>query len=246
MINALLPNRFNFLIWLQALIMLAGLFFFGWDPFYIVMAYFLETILIGIIHALKMWTVLKFSPEQHRAFQSDPKDSMNHGGIILFFLVHFYFFVAIQSIFVFVFFESKLPQGREPFSIFKNYAWLLSQPEFLMLFAIQAATLVGLTLREWFGMGRFKTYTLKKLFIQPYLRIFIQQFVAILSGFFFIILQQGFAAAILLILLRLAIDTFLISLNQKPESKEKAIRFLIRKKTGNEKDTREQLDAFLD
>lgn len=245
--KAMLPGRANYFIWLQAVIMLTGLLVLGWDPFYVVMAYFFETILIGLIHVVKMIVVWRKSPAQWEAHLASPHDNMLHVGSIIFFLFHYFFFIGIQSVFVFAFFESRLPAGADAFHVFSNYGWLLRQPDFLLMAAIQAFTLVGIAIRQWWLPGKYRSYTLKKMFMQPYLRIVVQQLVAILAGFFFIVFMQGFAAALLVILLRVVADTGMLALANSPGLKQAAINYMLQKnETVSRPQMQEQLEAMLD
>ncbi|MEC7783481.1 MAG: DUF6498-containing protein, partial [Bacteroidota bacterium] len=71
---------------------------------------------------------------------------------------------------------------------------------------------------DFLGEKRYLKFTASELMIKPYLRIFIQQFVVVLSGFFLVYLDAGFIAAVLLIILRLGIDMFLVSLRDNSAS----------------------------
>lgn len=82
--------------------------------------------------------------------------------------------------------------------------------------------------------------------MQPYIRILVQQFVVILAGFFFILSTEGFAAALLVIALRLISDTLLIGIKQSPVLKEKLVKHMLKNDGVKEKEIREQLDALLD
>ena len=84
------------------------------------------------------------------------------------------------------------------------------------------------------------------MFVQPYIRILIQQFVVILSGFFFILSSEGYAAALLVIGFRLLTDTLLIGVKFSEPLKEKLITYLLKNEGVQEKEIREQLDAMLD
>ena len=64
---------------------------------------------------------------------------------------------------------------------------------------------------------RYREFTASELMSKPYLRIFVQQFVVILSGFFLVFLSAGMVAAVLLILFRLALDLFLVGLRENSE-----------------------------
>lgn len=242
----ILPNKLNYWIWIQAMVMAAGMLFWGWSPFYVVMAYFLETIIIGLLHVVKMATVLKKGNAQKEAVLFDRSDSMNHGGAILFFMFHYFFFVAIQSVFVFGMFKKYLPASKQAFSLIGNYGWLFSQPEFQLIFAILALSHISIALRDWFMPEKYHQYTLKNLFMQPYIRILVQQFVVILAGFFFILSTEGYAAALLVIGLRVLSDTLLIGVKQSTLLKEKLVKHMLKNDGVKEKEIREQLDALLD
>ncbi len=240
-----LPGKHNSWLWAQAIVMAIGVLWWHWSPFLVVMAYFFETIIIGITHVFKMWIVWRYGREQDAAANANTADTMYHVGTIIFFLFHYFFFVAIQSIFVFAFFGKELG-SREAFHIIDNYAILLSKPDFLLVFAIQAVTHIGMVIRQWFIPKRYHQTNLKKLFAQPYLRIFIQQFVTILAGFFFIILNTGTAAAILLIVLRLFIDCVLLAARHDETRKNSLVDYLSKDGGVKKSDMKEQIDAFLE
>lgn len=244
-IKDFLPGRHNFWLWAQAIIMLTGLIWWGWSPLLVVMAYFFETIIIGILHIAKMLSVWRYGKEQQLAVRANKHDTMNHVGLIPFFMVHYFFFVGIQSIFVFSFFGKELG-SRDAFGLIENYQLLLSKPEFLLVFAIQVATHTGILIRQWIIPARYHQYTLNKLFIQPYLRIFIQQFVTILAGFFFIILNTGIAVAILLIVLRLLLDCLLLAARHDEGRKNSLVAYLSKDGGVKAEDIKEQVDVFLD
>lgn len=244
MLQQFLPNRLNFWSWLQAIIMLTGLFVWHWSPLMVVMAYFIETIIVGCIHIVKMWVTFKYGHLQNIEKQSDPANTMNSWGVIPFFLAHYFFFIAVQSIFVFAFFESGFKAFRQPFNLFANYGWLFSQPDFLLLFGIQAATLVSMAIRDWFLPGKYHETTLKKLFLQPYIRIIVQQLVVLLSGFFFVITQAGYAAALLVIIIRLVLDILLIGMRNNNKVRDYLQRQLLKNKELTEKEVNEQLNAL--
>lgn len=242
----LLPNRYNSFAWLTAMVMLAGLVFWHWDPLLVVMAYFFETIIIGVIHMFKMGVVLRVGKAQQREEQTNPKQSLHHPGVILFFMVHYYMFVAGQSIFIFSFFSNKVPAFESGFNVVKNYAWLFKQPDFVLLFAIQAVTQVTYAIRHWFLPAKYQEQTIQGMFIQPYVRIFIQQFATILAGFFFIILQSGFAAAVLVVLFRLLVDSILLTARHHEDAKYRLIKLLLQNKEASPEEVKKQVESLLD
>lgn len=245
-LSYILPYKFDYRIRTQAMVMAAGMLYGGWSPFYVVIAYFLETIIIGLIHVVKMQTVLQKGHARKEAVMLNKFENMNHWGAILFFMFHYFFFIAIQSIFAFVLFDKYLPTDNEAFGLIDNYTWLFSQHEFELIFGILAVSHIGIALREWFIPEKYHTYTLKNLFMQPYIRILVQQFVVILAGFFFILSTEGYAAALLVIGLRVLSDTLLIGVKQSTLLKEKLVKHMLKNDGVKEKEIREQLDALLD
>ncbi len=75
--------------------------------------------------------------------------------------------------------------------------------------------------------------TIKELFFQPYLRIFVQQLIAILGGFLFMVLSGAKGIAVLVIVLKTFVDLMGISMKSNKKFKEKVIQFMMGK---NEKD----------
>jgi hypothetical protein len=193
-----------------------------------------------------MGVVLRLGKTQYLEEKTNPLNSMHHPGIIIFFMVHYYAFVAGQSIFIFSFFENKVPAFESAFNLIDNYRWLFRQPEFVMLFGIQAVTQVTYTIRNWVIPAKYHTQTLQGMFIQPYIRIFIQQFATILAGFFFIIMQSGFAAALLVVLFRLLVDSWLLAARHNEAAKEKLQKLILKNKEVNPEDLKKQIESFMD
>ena len=61
---------------------------------------------------------------------------------------------------------------------------------------------------------KYREYAPSDIFFTPYVRIFIQQFVVILAGFFMVVLQAGMAAAILLLVFRLFVDLCMVAIRK--------------------------------
>ena len=208
-----LPNKNNRFIWLSAISLLFLLFAGIADPFAVVMAYFLETLIIGLVHAFKMLYVAKKSTTE----QSNPKKKSPY--FIIFFLFHYSFFVAVQSIFVFAIFQFADTNIREPFNLIANYWYVLSLKGIGYSLLIM---LVFIGLHTYFSFIRNYAYhhlTLDGMFFQPYLRIFVQQFTVILSMFFIAFISAGIIAAVILIVLRLFVDLVGVFLNSSEENK---------------------------
>jgi hypothetical protein len=242
------PSSRNLFIWLNMLMMLVGLFFLGWRPVIIVFAYVFETIIIGIIHLFKLWMVYRYGQAQRNTPVSKDPRQMNGWGIIPFFLVHYFFFIFVQSVFIFSTVGKGLPGlPSDGFNVLANYRFLLSQTDMQLAFASIAIANLAYSIRNFFIPQRYHVYTLKGLFMQPYIRIFVQQLVAILAGFFFFFADGAMVAAVLLIFTRFALDLYLFAVKYNPLVQQKLIdRITQDGKLKNIRITPQQIDLLLE
>lgn len=235
----LLPTKANAFLWVSALCMLFGLLFLHWSPAAVLTAYFFETIIIGLLHVVKMLAVLWWGKEQPALLTG--KNNSHPGFLVPFFGVHYFFFVFVQSVFIFLLLQGEVPGIKEPFQVLYNYRVLLQNSDTQQAVALIAFTNLVLVLRQFFLPGKYRTATVQALFLQPYVRIFIQQLVVILSGFF-IFLPGAVIAAVLLILIRLGIDLVLFAVTNQKEKREALVNALTREQKGEvQAKTREAL-----
>lgn len=197
------PTQKNIFVWLNAVFLISILILGYADTLTIVMAYFLETIIIGMIQVLKMYRVVSTSKTKNYF-------------LIPFFIFHYSFFVAVQLIFVFVFLEMKDNNIREPFNLIENILYVLSYKGMKIVLISILIYNLGDYFINFIRPKVYKTITVDKLFMQPYVRIFIQQFAVILGGFFILIFSGLFVVAILIILFRTLIELHFIA---NPNSK---------------------------
>ena len=206
----LIPNKHNLFVWLNAIFLITLLLIGKADPLTIVMAYFLETLIIGIVNVFKMFMVISTNPKGEKDY-----------GLIIFFIFHYTFFVAVQLIFVFVFLGMSDSNIKEPFNLIENITYTMS----LKGMVIVLTSILIYNLADYyfnFIVPKFyKKTTTTKLFSRPYPRIVVQQFAVILGGFFIIFSSGLFAVAILLILFRTFIELLFLSNSKLFEPKEK-------------------------
>ncbi|NJN50080.1 MAG: hypothetical protein HC798_02160, partial [Polaribacter sp.] len=122
----------------------------------------------------------------------------------------YFFFVAIQSVFGFSIFSfGSNSLFKEPFFLLENYKIILSMKDvYLALPAIFFSNL-GKFLFDFLKNQKYTDFTIDEMMFKPYVRIFIQQFVVIISMFFVVLSQNGIIAAIILIIIRWFIDLVL-------------------------------------
>ncbi len=167
----------------------------------VVVLYAIETVVIGLFHLLKM-LVITF---QHK---NNARQRLKGLFYCFFFTIHYGFFVFIQTSFFFVFLSKEDSRISDSLGV-SNFI------NILQIQGIQiglAFMILSYALRFWINFyksGYYKTLRIELYMFQPYLRIFIQQMVAIFPGLFIIFGKAGIAAAILLIIIRTVTDYYL-------------------------------------
>jgi len=241
--SILKPNKGNIFLWINALILLAGIFIFGWPAEVVVLAYFFETIIIGLIHIVKMVWVFRYSRMQKIDYQK--KGEMSAVVMIPFFAAHFFFFVFVQSTFLFGFILKNDP-NLSSFNVFNNYAYVLTKPNMPDALFVIVVMNIGMVLRNFFMSGKYNEYSVPKMFMQPYLRIIIQQFAVILTGFFFFFLNGAIVAAVFLIIFRLILDLLLYAVVTNSLLKASLVKVLVKKQPGSTaEEIQDGVEAFL-
>lgn len=224
-------------------ILLFVLLAIGWaTPTDIVIIYALETILIGLFHVVKM-LVVNFHPDNKEESSGIPGVFL-----IIFFLIHYGFFVFIQTTFFFVFLSMNDDRISDSFG-FENFWNVLQFDGVQISVAVVSIALLIRMIRNFFWTGNFKRVGLLEYMFVPYLRIFVQQFVAIVPGFFILFFDGGLIAAILVILLRAALEVILTKAKRNEEFKKKCADYLFKQndKPGQKsKITDEQAERFID
>jgi Family of unknown function (DUF6498) len=163
------------------LIPLYCVWFEGWNASEVFLVYCLETVIIGVVNVLKMACVTLFVKNKD-VWQNGGSSALVSGWFfILFFIMHYGFFVFVQTQ---IFFSvSGLMPGHTLFGGYSKIPALLGDNGKLMLlifityYTIQAFF-------DFFVAGKYKTISLGRLMFEPYIRIFIQQFVVILGSIF--------------------------------------------------------------
>lgn len=231
------PTNQNRFIWLNAFALLAFLISGMVDPFAIVMVYFLETFIIGILHVYKMIVVKNKGKTQNRI-----KNNTQPAGFkIGFFFVHYSFFIAVQSIFVFAIFSIADNNIKEPFNLLENYSYAISLKGIGYAMLIMFITLAVQTYFSFIKPKMYNFETLEGMFLKPYLRIFIQQFTVIIAMFFIAFFPDGIMVAVLLILFRLFIDLVIVFISSSEGNLKKMASRLAKKSDQDEREVYEEL-----
>lgn len=183
----------QYLLIIVNLIPLYGVWFEGWNASEIFLVYCLETVIIGIVNVFKMAFVTIFV-RQKDVWENNGSSTMQSGWFfIIFFIVHYGLFVFVQTQ-IFFRVSDLVADG----SLLMTYSRI---PELLgyhgkLLLAIFIAYYTLDNILDFFLSGKYKTISTGRLMFEPYMRIFVQQFVVILGSMF---LQFGGGKAFILI-----------------------------------------------
>jgi Family of unknown function (DUF6498) len=175
-------SRSDYFMIAANLIPVYGVLFEGWSATEIFLIYCLETIIIGVFNLIKMGIVT--SVRKTDTWYNGPSRTSQHGlFFMIFFLVHYGMFVAIQ---MGIFFSvSGIAKGSDIgfLSFFYKWPQLLGNNSYIMLAGFIIS--YGFSLVYNFILpGTYKTISMSLLLFQPYIRIFIQQFAVILGSMF--------------------------------------------------------------
>lgn len=228
-------EKYNFNVFLKPFFFLTLLLIGEMSPTEILILYALETIVIGLFHVIKMFFI-NFLTDR------DYKQRLLGVFYLFFFSFHYGIFVFVQTTFFFVFLSMEDAGITDSFGL-ENIKTILQLPGFMVGFAFMV---ISYALRFWFVFyhsGYYRTVSLETYIFQPYLRIFIQQFVAILPGFFIIFGNAGLVAAVILIIIRAVTDYYLNKMRGDSVYFTKAFNFLFKKKIEEGLSEKERLEA---
>lgn len=210
-------NERTIFIWIGSIFLLTILLLGYADPFAIVITYFLESIVIGILNFLKM------------LFSSKEKNKKMNGSAIFksfFFLIHYFFFIFVQSIFVFAMFGMSDKQIGEPFHVVDNFSYAFTIEGLPLSMGVIVAILILETIISYIKPKLYLLYSAEDLFFKPYIRVLIQQCTVLFALFFVMITGLGIIAAVILILLRLLVDLIGVYITSSDKNLLKAARFM--------------------
>ena len=161
------------------IIQLAGVWFYNWDSRQVFLVYCMETVIIGVMNVLRMAFVTLFV-RSHDVWENNGGVSMQSGWLfIFFFIAHYGLFVFIQTQMFFAI-SGTITDGSLLSKYSKIPAMLGADGRLLLYIFIAYYTMqcaIG-----FFASGVYKTISLGRLMFEPYMRIFVQQFVVILGS----------------------------------------------------------------
>jgi hypothetical protein len=177
-----------------------GAWFLNWSVRQIFLVYCLEPVIIGVFTLAKLFIATAIRKED---WWLNSSRTMVHGiFFIIFFLMHYGLFLAIQltAFLNFTSINNNLNPDAfnlvfHPFSYLDKDAWLMLS---VFVFGYGYENLSFFILDN-----EYRTKPFMRIMFEPYLRIFIQQFIVLLGGF-----ALGFGAGAVFILLFSIIKIF--------------------------------------
>ncbi len=174
----------DYLLILVNLIPIYGVWMEGWDPKMIFIVYCLETVIIGLVNVLKMAIVTIFFKSKDEWSNNGAVKMVSGVFFIAFFIVHYGFFIFVQTQ---IFFGiTGITKSNELLGSYKAIPALLGN-EGKLLVAIFILYYTIQTFYSFFSSGQYKTVSLMRIMFEPYMRIFVQQFIVILGSFFLLV-----------------------------------------------------------
>lgn len=175
------------------LVPLGGAIFASWDVGFILLVYWAENVVLGVINIAKL--------------------AMAQGGtggfrpacipLIPFFMVHYGMFCFVHGIFVMVLGQGGMPRGG-----FDPFNGLVNQFSGALLWPVLGlAVSHGVSFfQNYIGKGEYKDRTAGAQMFAPYGRIVILHVVILFGGFVVMLLKSPLPLLILLVLIKIVID----------------------------------------
>jgi hypothetical protein len=174
---------------------LYGVLALNWDGLVVIILYLIETAIIGVFHALRIFSFGTFLGFKGGRM---PKASIF---VMLFFLFHFFMFLFVQSTLFFGFIKTEIPGLKSGFHVIHNFGLFFHEPYLISIYAFIASQ-VAYTGREALLTKEYARLDAAEYMFLPYVRIFVQQFVVIFGAMLFLAFNSVTALVILFIVLK--------------------------------------------
>lgn len=178
---------------LANLIPLGGVLFFGWEVFPVMFLFWLENVVVGIFHALKM-LLAGGGPQAMKLF------------FVPFFCVHYGIFTLVHGGFVFALFGTDFREAKGFLPDFYSLRDLVLN-QHLGLAAFGLLVSHGFSfVTNYLLNGAYRTASLPLLMMQPYGRVVVLHIAIIGGGFLVMAMGKPVVGLALLIALKIGLD----------------------------------------
>ena len=183
------------------LIPLIGVLFFGWSVWNILVIYWLENGIVGLINVLKMAVATgdEVTPGVTFMVNGRPATSATKMGLIPFFIVHYGIFWVVHGIFILT-----LPQFQ---AFGGESAGIRSDPIAILLVLIGLFISHAVSFRaNYIGRGEYLRTSVSAQMNAPYGRLIVLHLTIIVGGLAIATTGAPSAAVLILVLLKTALD----------------------------------------
>jgi len=189
---ALSPRNIAVLALIAAnLIPLGGVLLYDWTVFDVMIVFWAENVIVGLLNILRMATLLVLRQD--------------YGALVLapFFAVHYGMFTAVHGIFVIALFG---PEYMQDVGEIEMFMAVLAIPGLLVPFVALASSHFASYALNFLYRGEFSFITSGELMMKPYARVVVLHLVILFGGAAAVGLGQPVYALVLLVLLKIGID----------------------------------------
>lgn len=188
-------------------LLLAGVLYWQWSVAEIVLLYWVENLVIGAIHVLR---ILFASPQgwgrADSAVQSTGGERLAAKiALAAFFVAHYGAFCAAHGMFLAAIFPVRGPSGAE-LEIGQLLAGMLREPAVLLAIGALAASHGYSFARNYLGRGEYRRVDIGAMMLRPYGRIVVVHLFIIAGGLLLEAAKAPLAALLLFIVLKTGID----------------------------------------
>ncbi|MEZ5024809.1 MAG: DUF6498-containing protein [Chitinophagales bacterium] len=180
------------------LLLLIATIVFKWDGLGVFILYIIETVIIAIYHVFKLFIIGHLDHTNRIKVEGAP-GLVGTIATVLFFMFHFGFFLFIQTMLIL---PMKSGSFIKTFTSINDYLggenrWLV-----IAFFIINFYSLI----KYIFIDDAYEGKTFQKIFMEPYPRIFVQQFVVIIGSGILMILGSSLAFVLFFIFIKTIIE----------------------------------------
>src|SRR5688572_13652802 len=175
-------SQSDYLLITANLVPVYGVLFLGWNAREVFIVYCFETIIIGFFTLLKLAITGIIRKTDIWEYQGNITKKP-FWLFMLFFLVHYGMFVAIQMSLFFAFSGIGKDNDISIFNFFNRWPEIITNETYIML-GVFIVSYAFRNITEFILSGEYRTASLRYLMFQPYGRIFIQQFIVLMGSIF--------------------------------------------------------------
>lgn len=209
------------------LVPLAGVLLWQWSVSSVIVLYWFENVVLGVINVARMIT---FSPpDQSLASVVDATDEQLAGTpeavrnlnvamlargakffLVPFFMFHYFFFCAGHGVFVFSMFPDEAgyfaeANGIDMLGTLGRAIEIFSTPLALAAVVLAASHVISFFV-NWLGGGEYNRFDIRQLMMMPYARIVVLHLTIIFGGFATMALDEPIWVVAILVLVKMAVD----------------------------------------